>query len=193
MVIGENATATSTAGIRAAFRPALQIMLNPGHVIRDLLNDVPLPFCFAASGLAFTFFFLQTGLDLWRAGSKSPAGVVALTLLGALYGTAGVAVVAALAWAVSRPLGGNRSIDWVLRAFALSYCPALIYAALGLLFNLAFSWHTSIAFGATGVLWALAPLIFACREMSGERPWVGVVLATLCGGLLLFGWAFIAA
>lgn len=176
---------------RFDLKPALQIMLNPGYVIRDLLKDVPLPLCFSASGLAFTLFFMQTGLDLWRVGSKSPAGVVGFTLLGALYGTIVVALVAAAAWAVSRPLGGDRSLAWATRAFALSYCPALIYAALGLFFNVAFGWHTSIAFGATGVLWALAPLIIAAREMLEERLGASIVLATLCGGLILFGWALI--
>lgn len=183
----------TTAKRRLDLKPFLQIMLNPGHVIRNLLEGIPLPVCLIAPGLAFTFFFLQTGLDLWRVGARSPAGVAGLTFVGMLYGTAGVALVAALAWAVSRPLGGARALDWTLRAFALSYSPALIYATLGLLFNLAFGWHTAIAFGATGVLWALAPLIMVSREMLGGRLWAGIVMSTLCGGLILVGWALITA
>ena len=184
---------TIAAKRRFSIRPVLSIMLNPGHVIRDLLGDVPLPVAFIVPGLAFTVFFLQTGLDLWRAGAKSPAGVVGLTFLGTLYGTVGLALVAAVAWAVSRPLGGTRSLEWTLRAFGLCYSPTLIYATLGLLFNLAFGWRTSLAFGVTGVLWALAPLIIAIREMLDERLGAGIALATFCGGLVLFGWALFAA
>jgi len=184
---------TAAVKRRLDLKPVLQIMLNPGHVIANLLEGIPLPFCFAVPGLAFTFFFLQTGLDLWRVGARSPAGVTGLAFLGMLYGTVGVALVAALAWAVSRPLGGTRGPDWTLRAFALGYFPALVYAALGLLFNLALGWHTAIAFGATGVLWALAPLIVVSREMLGGRLWAGIVMSTLCGGLILVGWALITA
>ena len=108
-----------------------------------------------------------------------------------MYGTAAVAAVAALAWVASRPFAGGRSLDWTLRAFSLAYVPALLYALLGLLFNLAFGWHTALAFGATGMLWAFAPLVFAVREMAGERLGVSLVAATLCGGALLFGWAII--
>jgi hypothetical protein len=169
----------------------MQMMINPGGVLKNLMRDVPIVLCYSISGLAFTFFFLQTGLDLWRAGTRSPAGVVGFTFIGTLYGTAVVALVAALAWAVSRPLGGERSLEWVLRAFALSYCPALIYALLGLLFNIAFGWHTSIAFGVTGMLWALMPLAFTAREMLEEKLGAAILMATLCGGLLLFGWALI--
>ena len=167
------------------------MMINPGQVIKNYLQDLPLPFCFTVSGLAFTFLFLQTGLDLWRSGSKSPIGAAGIALVGLLYGTVVVALVAALAWAASKPLGGTRSLDWTLRAFALSYSPALIYTTLGLLFNIALGWNTSVAFGVTGLLWALMPLLYTTREMLQGKLGAGIVLATICGGLLLFGWALI--
>jgi hypothetical protein len=182
---------TTVAGKGTSLKAALHMMINPGGVFKNLMNDVPPILCFSVSGLAFTFFFLQTGLDLWRAGLKSPAGVVAFALIGTLYGTVTVALVATVAWAVSRPLGGEKSLDWALRAFTLSYCPALIYALLGLLFNMAFGWNTSIAFGVTGMLWALMPLVFTAREMLQERLGASMLLAAICGGLLLFGWALI--
>jgi len=182
---------TSAARKDASLRAVLQMMVNPGGVLKNLLQDIPIALCFSASGLAFTFFFLQTGLDLWRTGSKSPAGVAAFTLIGLLYGTAAVALVALAAWASSRALGSDRSLEWVMRAFALSYCPALIYAFLGLLFNIIFGWHTSVAFGVSGMLWALMPLLFTTREMLKDKLGAAILLATVCGGLLLFGWALI--
>ncbi len=186
------AGAATKARVWAALLPALRIIINPGHVVRDLLQDVPVPFCLAVSGAAFTLLFLQTGLDLWRVGERSPAGVAVFAFIGALYGVASVAAASALAWAIMRPLGGNRSLDWALRAFSLAYAPSLLYAFLGLFFNLAFAWHTALAFGATGMLWAFSPIFFAVREMSGERLVPSLAITTLCGGALLFGWAFIA-
>jgi len=43
----------------------------------------------------------------------------------------------------------------------------------------------------TGVLWALGPMIATLREMLGGRIEPSVILATILGGLTLFGWAFL--
>jgi len=174
-------------------RAALQVMLDPGGVLRDMLDNVPSVFSLCIPGLAFTLLFLQAGLDLYRAGAKSSEGVFGLTLLGALYGVAGIALVAAAAWSFARAMGGVRSFDWTLRAFGISYTPSLIYAVCGLFFNAAFGWNTSAAFGVTGLLWSIAPLTSTGREMLGERLGLSIALATVCGGLLLFGWALIVA
>jgi hypothetical protein len=173
-------------------KAALQVMLDPGGVLRDMLGDVSAAFSLCIPGLAFTFLFLQAGLDLHRIGMKSSAGVVGLTFLGALYGVAGIALVAAVAWAATRALGSDRSLDWTLKSFGIGYTPSLIYAACGLFFNAALGWNTAATFGVTGLLWSMSPLMSTGREMLGERLGLSVVLATVCGGLLLFGWALIA-
>jgi len=43
------------------------------------------------------------------------------------------------------------------------------------------------------LLWALGPMIVAIRQMAGGRTAVVVVPATVCGALMLAGWALIAA
>lgn len=158
-----------------------------------MLDNVPPVFSLCIPGLAFTLLFLQAGLDLNRIMARSPAGVVGFTFLGALYGVAGIALVAAAAWAFARAMGGSRSFDWTLRACGISYTPSLIYAACGLFFNAAFGWNTAAAFGVTGLLWSIAPLTSVGREMLGDRLGLSIALATVCGGLLLFGWALIVA
>jgi len=184
-------TVTSARPRASSLRAALLIMLNPGQVVRGFMGEVPLVFSFCISGMAFTLFFLQTGLDRHRVGNLSDGGVALLALTGILYGTLGVATVAAIGWGLTYPAKTDRSLPWALRAFALSYSPALVYASLGVIFNVAFGWNTAIAFGVTGVLWAIGPLIATVREMLGGRLGVSMVIATICGGLVLFGWALI--
>ena len=60
---------------------------------------------------------------------------------------------------------------------------------IGLLFNLFFGWNTAVAFGVTGVLWALGPMIAVLKGMVGGRSWPATLLATACGLMVLLGWA----
>jgi hypothetical protein len=181
------------AGANASFslRSALSMILNPAQVVKGALDRVPWVFCLAVSGLAFTLFFLQTGLDMHRVGTASAGAAVGFTFLGTALGTVGVALVAALAWACSRPLGTGRSLEWTIRSFCLAYTPTLIFCAVGLLFNLAAGWNTAIAFGVTGALWALYPIIAICREMTSDKLWASLAISTVCGALVLCGWALL--
>ncbi|MEW6554303.1 MAG: hypothetical protein AB1384_08470 [Actinomycetota bacterium] len=173
-------------------KAAFQVMLDPGGVVGEMLAGVPAAFSLCIPALAFTLLFLQAGLDMHRAGVRSSAGVVGLTFLGTLYGLAGIALVAAAAWAAARALGSDCSLGWTLRAFGIGYTPSLIYAACGLFFNAAFGWNTAATFGVTGLLWSMSPLMSTGREILGGRLGLSVLLATVCGGLLLFGWAILA-
>lgn len=78
-----------------------------------------------------------------------------------------------------------------MRAFCLAYTPTLIFAAIGLIFNLAAGWNTAVAFGVTGVLWAMLPIVVILREMSGDRLGASLAITTLCGSLILCGWALL--
>lgn len=185
------AAVEDVAASRQGWRAALGIIVNPGGVIKSQMASVPWPFAFAISGSAFTLFFLQTGLDLARQGSGDPTRVVLLAVAGALYGTAGIALLAVLAWAVTRPFRTPNSLGWALRAFGLAYSATLIYAAFGVVANVALGWNTAVAFGVTGVLWALAPMNAVLQEMARGKLAVGLLLTTLCGALLLCGWAWL--
>ncbi|MDY6794160.1 MAG: hypothetical protein SWK76_02580 [Actinomycetota bacterium] len=155
------------------------------------MERVPWPVSISISGLAFTLFFLQTGLDMHRVGTASARVAAAYTFLGTAMGTAGVALVAAVAWAMARLLGGERSPEWTVRAFCLAYTSTLIFCTVGIIFNLAFGWNTAVAFGVTGALWALYPIIAICREMTGDRLAASLIITTICGGLVLGGWALL--
>jgi len=183
--------ASGARSTSSSLRSALSMILNPAQVVKGALDQVPWPFCLSVSGLAFTLFFLQTGLDMHRVGTASAGAAVGFTFLGLAFGTAGVALVATVAWALARLLGGERSLEWTVRAFCLAYTPTLIFATVGLIFNLAAGWNTAIAFGVTGVLWALLPVIAILREMTGEKLGASLAISTLCGGLILCGWALV--
>jgi hypothetical protein len=141
-----------------------------------------------ASSLAFLALFVQTTLDLQRTGVAQPGRVYNAMILGLLLGSAGVALIAMVLWAVARLSGTAHSPLWTLAACALAYAPALFYGCLGLAANLLWGWNTAASFGATGMVWALAPLIGTARRLAPGKTWLAVTLATLAGALLLAGW-----
>lgn len=101
------------------WKVALKMIANPGEVIKNQMTEVAWPFSLLVSGLSFTLFFLQTGLDMYRTGQLEVSTVVLITLLGLLYGTAGVALIAVLAWALSQASERNYTINWAISSFAL--------------------------------------------------------------------------
>lgn len=173
------------------WKTALNMILNPGEVVKSQMSRVPWPYSLAVSGLSFTLFFLQTGLDMQRSGQIQMSTVVMIALLGLFYGTAGVVLIALLAWASSQAASRDITFDWAISSFALGYSATLVYTLSGLIFSLAFGWNTAVAFGVTGVLWALRPNLFTIRQMSGDRVAFSLVLTTVCGALLLAGWALL--
>lgn len=173
------------------WKAALKMITNPGEVVKDQMSRVPWPFSLAVSGLSFALFFLQTGLDMLRSGQIQMPTVVLITLIGLFYGTAGVVLIALLAWSLSQAASRNFTVVWAISSFALGYSATLVYALAGLAFSLVLGWNTAVAFGVTGVLWALRPNLFTIRQMSGERVAFSIILTTLCGALILVGWALL--
>lgn len=173
------------------WKVALKMIANPGEVIKNQMNQVPWPYSLLISGLSFTLFFLQTGLDMFRTGQIGVSAVIVITLLGLLYGTGGVALIAVLAWAFSQASKRDYTITWAISSFSLGYSATLIYALIGVICSVTLGWNTAVAFGVTGVLWALRPALFTIRQMSGDRIAFSIALTTLCGAILLFGWALL--
>ena len=178
-------TATKKPGF---FRTVLSVMIDPGSLLKSRLPETGFGSALGVSGLAFLLFFLQTGIDRAREGQIGGKTIVVLSFVGLVFGTAGVAIIALVGWTGARLMGGNGSLGEAIRAFGLAYSPTLIYAAVGLVFNLLLGWNTAVAFGVTGVLWALGPMIAALKGMVGGRSGVAAALATVCGLLVLFGW-----
>jgi hypothetical protein len=182
---------TTTAKHPIPWRAALTMMINPGAVLKKTVAGIPWPFSLAISALAFMLFFMQTGLDLMRIGLKGIGFVVQLSVEGLLFGSLGIALLAMIAWVITRLFKGNKSLGWALSAFGLGYCSTLIFTILGMLFSLLLHWNTSVAFGVSGVLWATGPMIASIREMSRDNTALSVIVATICSGLLLLGWALL--
>jgi hypothetical protein len=170
----------------------LLMMVSPGQLLAQGLGKISWPFALTVSGAAFALFFFQTGLDRSHVNTLSASRCALLALLGAGYGTAGIAAIGLVAWALSKFIGGDQPPGWVIRAVALSYSSGLVYGAAGLVFNLVFKWNTSVAFGVTGVLWALGPMMAVFRQLSKGKIAGSVVFATICGALVLLGWGALA-
>lgn len=173
------------------WKTALNMIINPGEVVKNQMTKVPWPYSLMVSGLSFTLFFLQTGLDLMRNGQIGLSTVILITMLGLLYGTAGIALLAVMVWALSQAAERNITMEWAISSFALGYSATFVYALTGLIFSLTLGWKTAVAFGVTGVLWALRPNLFTIKQMSGERTAFSIAMTTLCGAILLLGWALL--
>lgn len=172
-------------------RSAIIMMFNPGEIVKSNIAGIKWPFSLMISMGAFIIFFLQTGLDLMRTGQKQPPFVLLLVLEGAVFGFAGVGFLAALSWAVARVFHGDKTFQWVVTAFGLSFCSLLVYGLIGLPASLLLNWNTSIVFGVTGVLWATGPIISTIREMLRGKTAISIIMATLCCSLLLLGWSLL--
>jgi hypothetical protein len=181
------------AGKAGLLRTLFGVMIDPGGALKRRLAGTSFAVALGISGLAFALFFLQTGIDRAHEGQIGGAAVAVLGLFGLIYGSLGIAMVGLLGWAGARAMGGSGSAGDAVRAFGLAYSPTLIYTVFGLLFNLLLGWNTAVAFGVTGVLWALGPITSALKEMVGGRTWPATLLATACGLLVLVGWVRIGA
>jgi hypothetical protein len=173
-------------------RTILGVMLNPGSQLQSRLADTNVGVALGVSGFAFLLLFLQTGLDRWREHQIGNDMIAALSAIGLLYGTVGVAFLGLIGWSGARLLGGQGTLSAAIRAFGLAYSPTLIYAGVGLFFNVLLGWNTAVAFGATGLLWALGPMAAVLRDMVDGRSGAAATLATVCGLVTLLGWAYLA-
>ncbi len=180
-------------GFGQVLRAGFAVAVNPGGVLKAQLQTYPLVWALGVSGSAFLLIFLQSGLDLNRVGKAGLAQVLGLSILGLGFGTVGVALLGTIAWLLAHPFGRNRPLGWAVRAFALAYSPALIYGILGLGANLAFGWNTAVAFGVTGFLWAIGPMLMTTQEMTENQTFASYAIATICGGLLLVGWGVLVS
>ncbi len=143
----------------------------------------------AVSALAFGLFFIQTGLDLYKTGQKVWRFVLLSVGTGVAYGLVVIPLIASVMWVILKAAKTDKSLLQAISAFCLSYSGALIYGILGLIFSFALGWKTSVAFGVSGVLWAIGPMMFTIRELTGGKNALSVPLATLVGAMVLISWS----
>jgi hypothetical protein len=166
------------------------MMINPSKAIKSGVQQTKWYFAFLVSGIAFALFFLQTALDLYKTGQKGLDFVFISLGIGALYGVVVIPIISIVAWLILKLAKSDKGITWTVSSFCLSYSGALVYGVLGLIFSLFFAWKTAIAFGVTGVLWAIGPMIITSREMTNGKIALSVPLVTVFSGLVLISWAF---
>lgn len=171
-------------------RTIFGMMINPAGTLKSVILSTKWYFSVTVSALAFTLFFGQTGLDLYKTGQKGLGFVWLSGATGVLYGIIVIPLLGLLIWTVLKLSKANRKVSETISLFCLSYSGALIYGVLGLIFSLVFGWKTSVAFGVTGVLWAIGPMIVTIRELTGGKNALSVPIATVVGVLVLFSWSF---
>lgn len=169
-------------------RTIFGMMINPAGALRGALSGKWYQ-AVAVSALAFGLFFAQTGLDLYKTGQKGWTFILLSVAAGIAFGLVVIPLIAVIMWIILKVAKTDKSLLQAVSAFCLSYSGALIYGILGLIFSLAMGWKTSIAFGASGVLWAIGPMMFTIRELTGGKNALSVPLATLVSAAVLFSWS----
>lgn len=173
------------------FRTVVGMMISPGNALKSAIKDTPFYFSIIISAVAFALFFLQTGLDMYRTGQQGLSFVYLVALVGVVFGAVVVPILATVVWLIAKMFGCDKTIQWTISAFCLSYCGALVYCILGIIVAVFYKWRTAIAFGVSGVLWAIGPMIAIIREMIGGKIFVCIFLSSAIGSLVLYAWSFI--
>lgn len=182
---------TQKTGFLSRFMRMFMVVLNPGGLLKYHLKSYSWSWALSVSGLAFMLFFLQTSLDISRAGEAGGGYVAGMVFTGILYGTLGVSLFALIAWLLVRAWGSQHPAEWAVKAFGLGYAPALVYTTTGLLANLFLGWNTSMSFGIPGVLWATMPMMAALREMTGGKKLVSLLIALCFAFLVFMSWSLL--
>lgn len=169
-------------------RTIFGMMINPAGALRGAFAS-RWYLSAAVSALAFLLFFVQTGLDLYKTGQKELDFVFLSAGAGVFYGLVMIPLVGAVMWVILKAAKTDKSLMQAISAFCLSYSGALIYGVLGIVFSLALGWKTSVAFGVTGVLWAIGPMMFTIRELTGGKNVLSVPLATAVSAVVLISWS----
>jgi len=171
------------------FPTIISMMISPASAIKSSLSGLKWYFSIAVSSIAFALFFVQTGLDLYKTGQKSIEFVFISGVSGMLYGMLIIPLIGILAWLILKLAKTDKDIKWSISAFCLSYSGALVFGIIGLCFSLFFNWKTSVAFGMTGVLWAIGPMIVTIREMTKGAIKTSILLSTFINIIVLLSWS----
>lgn len=164
------------------------MMMNPKAAIDKGLNQFPWFFSIGISSLAFGSFFLQTGLDLYKTGQETFLYVLMQLGIGLAFGALAIPLVGVLIWPLIKLKKGELKLTQSISLACLSYSATLIYGLIGLIFSLVLGWKTAIAFGATGVLWSLGPLMISIRSATKGDTILAVIATSLVGAFILFAW-----
>ena len=178
---------------QSLIRTIFGMMMNPSGILKNALLSTKWYISVAISTAAFGLFFIQTGLDLYKTGQKGVDFIWLSIAAGALYGMIVIPIIGFFIWAILKISKSDKDIKWTISSFCLSYSGALVYGALGIVFSLVLGWKTSVAFGVTGVLWAIGPMIISIREMTDGKNALSIPIATVVSALVLISWSFLGS
>lgn len=167
------------------------MMINPAGSLRAALSGTRWYFSVLVSVLAFGLFFLQTGLDLYKTGQKDFSFVFAALGTGAAYGLVVIPLVGVFIWVILKAAHIEETVFQVVSAFCLSYSGALIYGIIGTIVSLSFGWKTAIAFGVTGVIWAVGPMMYTIRELTSGKTFLSIFISAVVGFAVLVSWGYL--
>jgi len=165
------------------------MMISPKKTFNEGVNKTKWYFSLIVSGMAFGLFFLQTGMDLYKTGQKNILFVIFSGIIGLGYGIIIIPFIGVLVWLFLKIFKSTKTIQWSISTICLSYSGGLIYGILGIIFSLVFGWKTSIAFGVTGMLWAIRPMILSVKEMANGKLAISVVITTMISVFVLVSWS----
>lgn len=174
---------------QSLFRTAIGMMINPSGALKNALQSTKWYFSVAISATAFGLLFIQTGLDLYKTGQKGLDFVLISVAAGILYGMLAIPIMGLIIWMILKISKGDKGLKQTISSFCLSYSGALIYGIIGIVFSLFLGWKTSVAFGVTGVLWAIGPMIIAIRELTGGKNVLSIPIATVVSTIVLLSWS----
>jgi len=175
---------------QSAFRTIFGMMINPSGVLKNAMLSTKWYFSVLVSALAFGLFFIQTGLDLYKTGQKGIDFVWLSVTTGVLYGMVVIPVMGFFIWIILKLTKSDKTLKVAVSSFCLSYSGALIYGLIGIVFSLVLGWKTSVAFGVTGVLWAIGPMIIVIREMTDGKNSLSILIATGMSVIVITSWSF---
>lgn len=167
---------------------ALLKYFNPEALSTGELSKIPFVYPIGISGLTYGLFFLQTGLDQKKAGSKTLFEAIILGIKGLGIGTFGLIGLSVVVFIIMRISKSEYSLPNLIKTFCLSYTTALLSLTIGLILNIFFHANTAIAFGVTGVLWSLNPLFRVLRKNTKGNFTLSLILCTTIGLMVLIIW-----
>lgn len=168
-------------------RTGLMMIINPAGALKRQLQNVNWKITASIPALAFGLLFFQTALDL----NQGTGITILLSLMGVVYG--GV-LVTLLGMGCSIVLVrreenlDNKNV--IISAMHLAYTSMLIYQITGVTISIFLNWNTAVAFGVSGMLFVLRPIMVTLRQLSSNQV-VSIILTTIIGFVLLAGWSLL--
>lgn len=162
--------------------------MNPSAALNSAFDE-RWYFSAGISSLAFGLLFFQTGLDLYKTGQKETGFLLVSAAAGMIYGLLIIPLISIVVWTILKLAKSDKSLANAVSALCLSYSGALIYGMIGLIFSFVLGWKTSVAFGVSGVLWAIGPMIQTIRGLTGGKTGVSVLISTVVSAAVLISWS----